>query len=273
MKSGRPASPSCSGRQVDVHRDRRRAGAHRVPAGGVGARPRDHEPPELDDRAGLLGDRDERHRRHQPARRVLPADEALERRPPCRRRARRSAGSGGRTRAARARRAGRPRSAGGRACARASRCRTARPGRGPTPSRGTAPCRRRASRPRPSRRPRAPPRRCWRRAADGPGRPARAAGARPAPAPPPGPASASATTANSSPPTRATVSPGRSVAVSCCCRGDQQRVAGRVAVRVVDVLEPVEVDVEHADERAVAARPAPAPASGGRAAARGSGCR
>ena len=56
----------------------------------------------------------------------------------------------------------------------------------------------------------------------------------------------SSRTANSSPPSRATVSPARSAPQPPRDR-DQQLVAARVAERVVDRLEAVEVDQQHAD--------------------------
>ena len=55
------------------------------------------EPAERHDQPGLLGERDELGRRDQPALGVAPADERLEPDDPCRRAARRSAGSGART--------------------------------------------------------------------------------------------------------------------------------------------------------------------------------
>ena len=61
-------------------------------------------------------------------------------------------------------------------------------------------------------------------------------------------------TTNSSPPRRATVSPGRRSA--SIRRGDrpQHRVAGVVAVGVVDRLEAVEIDEEHGDRPVAAPR-------------------
>ena len=63
---------------------------------------------------------------------------------------------------------------------------------------------------------------------------------------------------NSSPPIRATVSPGRSAASSRRATDSQQPVAGLVAERVVDELEAVEVEEQHGGAAvAVAAARAP----------------
>ena len=56
-------------------------------------------------------------------------------------------------------------------------------------------------------------------------------------------------TVNSSPPKRATVSPGRITDSSLRATVDEQLVAGIVAQAVVDVLEAVEVEEHHADAR------------------------
>ena len=58
------------------------------------------------------------------------------------------------------------------------------------------------------------------------------------------------TTANSSPPMRATTSPGRTQPRSRSASDEQQLVAGGVAAAVVDVLEVVEVDEQHAHRAA-----------------------
>ena len=55
------------------------------------------------------------------------------------------------------------------------------------------------------------------------------------------------TTANSSPPSRATTSPGRTQPRSRSASTSEQLVAGGVAAAVVDVLEVVEVDEQQAD--------------------------
>ncbi len=52
---------------------------------------------------------------------------------------------------------------------------------------------------------------------------------------------------NSSPPRRATVSSSRRQAVSRCGDRRQQQVADRVAERVVDVLEAIEVEEQHGE--------------------------
>ena len=52
-------------------------------------------------------------------------------------------------------------------------------------------------------------------------------------------------TVNSSPPNRATVSPGRTARAQARPSCDQQLVAGVVAEAVVDDLEPVEVEEQH----------------------------
>ena len=210
--------------------DRSASGPRRVPARGIGAGPRDHEPPEVEDRPVSSAIEMNTPGGSRPRVGWLPAHEALEGGDRRRRRARRSAGSAGRTRRARARREVGLRLEPVEQPAPASRRRTARPGRGPRPWRGTAPCRRRASRPRPTRRPCAPRPRCWRRlsAPIGAAELARAA-ARPAPAASSGPAAP-----RPRPRTR------RRRGGRRCHRGgsprqllgdrDQQRVAGRVAV-------------------------------------------
>ena len=68
------------------------------------------------------------------------------------------------------------------------------------------------------------------------------------------------TMANSSPPSRASVSVSRTQARSLAGHVDQQPVAGGVAQRVVHLLEAVEIEVEHGQRRALAPRPVPAPA-------------
>ena len=62
----------------------------------------------------------------------------------------------------------------------------------------------------------------------------------------------SQTTTNSSPPSRATVSAGRTAATIRWRERDQQRVAGGVAEEVVDALEVVEVDEQHRGVAALA---------------------
>ena len=57
----------------------------------------------------------------------------------------------------------------------------------------------------------------------------------------------SASTANSSPPKRATVSPGRSACSILRATDGEELVAGGVAEAVVDDLELVEVQEEHRD--------------------------
>ena len=66
------------------------------------------------------------------------------------------------------------------------------------------------------------------------------------------PSSCSQTTRNSSPPSRATVSDGPHGVVQPRRERDEQLVAGRVAHRVVDELELVEVGEQHGDRAAVA---------------------
>ena len=54
---------------------------------------------------------------------------------------------------------------------------------------------------------------------------------------------------NSSPPSRAAVSPSRIARPKSLADGDQQGVAGLVAIAVVDRLEVVEVDEQHGELR------------------------
>ena len=94
--------------------------------------------------------------------------------------------------------------------------------------------------------------RCWRAAQPSCPR-ARAVAARPraraSRRPPAAPASIpSSRTANSSPPRRATVSSGRTDGDQSLGHGHQEGVAGLVPERVVDPLEVVEVEVQHAVE-------------------------
>ena len=91
---GRRRTSSCwswAARQVDGQRDaaRRRRSARAPPRGT----PRQHPAAERQDRAALLGQRDELVRPDEPARRVAPADERLDADTCARSRARRSAGS------------------------------------------------------------------------------------------------------------------------------------------------------------------------------------
>ena len=86
---------------------------------------------------------------------------------------------------------------------------------------------------------------------------------------PSGPAACSIRMANSSPPSRATVSAARAQREEPLRRGDQQPVALRVAEAVVDPLEVVEVEEEHRDRMGLRAAPAPARGSPGRGRARG----
>ena len=60
--------------------------------------------------------------------------------------------------------------------------------------------------------------------------------------------------ANSSPPSRATQSLARVRPVEAIGKLADQIVAGRMAKRIVDVLEAVEIEVEERDARAVAPR-------------------
>ena len=92
-----------AGRQVDAHR-RAASRAARVPRARPGGTPLEDPAADRHDQAGLLGQRDERERRDQPARRVLPADAAPRRRRSRRSPGRRSAGSGAAARRARRRR-------------------------------------------------------------------------------------------------------------------------------------------------------------------------
>ena len=68
------------------------------------------------------------------------------------------------------------------------------------------------------------------------------------------PAGAASTMPNSSPPSRATVSPGRRVAVRRSADVAQQHVAGLVAERVVELLEVVEVHDQHRERQAASGR-------------------
>ena len=63
---------------------------------------------------------------------------------------------------------------------------------------------------------------------------------------------AGSSTANSSPPIRATVSISRSSRLSTCARSDERVVAGRVALAVVDLLEVVDVDHQRRERLAAA---------------------
>ncbi len=67
-----------AGRQVDRHEQPRPAGPGIAPAGRLAAGRLEHPASERDDQPGLLGQRDERERRDQTADGVLPADERLE---------------------------------------------------------------------------------------------------------------------------------------------------------------------------------------------------
>ena len=162
-----------------------------------------------------------------------------------------------------------PRSAGARARAGAGACRRPPRARGPRPWRGRRRRRRRpaARRGRAARRRRARSRSTPTAGARSRRRPA----ARGSPRSGDGRARSpccssmsSQTITNSSPPSRATVSAGRTVATSRRRERDQQRVARGVAVEVVDALEVVEVDEQHA---------APSPRRGPCAPARGSAAR
>jgi hypothetical protein len=53
-------------------------GQRGLPRGALPARALEHQPPERDDEPGLLGERDEVGRRHEPALRVVPAHERLD---------------------------------------------------------------------------------------------------------------------------------------------------------------------------------------------------
>ena len=66
----------------------------------------------------------------------------------------------------------------------------------------------------------------------------------------------SQSTTNSSPPSRATVLPSPAAGAEPLGDFDEQRVADVVAQAVVDVLEAVEVEQQHADDRAPALGPA-----------------
>ena len=85
-----------------------------------------------------------------------------------------------------------------------------------------------------------------------------------------GSSKSSTITMNSSPPRRASRSVSRSASDERARHVLQQLVADPVAERVVDVLEAVEVDEQHADAAAAAPAPARSPASAARAAAAGS---
>ena len=79
------------------------------------------------------------------------------------------------------------------------------------------------------------------------------------------------TTTNSSPPVRAARSEARSTPCEPLRERDEQVVAGRVAERVVDELEPVEVEEQDRDVGVRARRRAAAPGRASRAGACGSG--
>ena len=79
--------------------------------------------------------------------------------------------------------------------------------------------------------------------------------------------------ANSSPPSRATVSAGRSDAAQALGDRDEQHVAGGVAEGVVDELEAVEVEAQHGERAARARRGGEARGRAGRRAACGSAAR
>ena len=66
-----------TGRQVDAHHELR-FGQRVHPAPRLAAGRFQHPAPDRDDQPGLLGERNERQRRDEAARRVLPADERLE---------------------------------------------------------------------------------------------------------------------------------------------------------------------------------------------------
>ena len=84
-----------------------------------------------------------------------------------------------------------------------------------------------------------------------------------------GSSKSSTITMNSSPPRRASRSVSRSAVGSAARHVLQQLVADPVTERVVDVLEAVEVDEQHADAAAAALAPARSPASAARAASGG----
>ena len=87
-----------------------------------------------------------------------------------------------------------------------------------------------------------------------------------------GSSKSSTITMNSSPPSRASRSVSRSALDDSAARHPlQQLVADAMAERVVDVLEAVEIDEQHADAAVRCAWPSRSPASGARAAATGSG--
>ena len=82
-------------------------------------------------------------------------------------------------------------------------------------------------------------------------------------------ARSSHTTTNSSPPKRTTVSLSRAPGPEAPGQLLQHPVAGRMAEAVVDQLEVVDVEEQHADPRARCARRRPGPARGGRSAGAG----
>ncbi len=233
---------------------------------------------DLHDQRGLLGDRDEvRRRRHHAARRVpaqqrLVADDAAVVEPHDRLERRAAAGP------ATAPAPARPPSAGARARAGAGACRTPRPARGPRPSRG-----RRRRRRRPAARP----------GRGAPRRPARSRSRRRQPVLDAldvhrlvdrlGQAVAERDRGRlvdvladddelvpAEPRHRVRGTDGRDQPAR---ERDQQRVAGGVAVEVVDALEVVQVDEQDARRAVVAAACARARGSAARGTARGSPAR
>ena len=117
-------------RQVDRHEQVRAVRPRVAPGGGLAAGGLEDPASERHDQPGLLGQRDERHRRHQAADRVLPANERLEADDPLGRQVDRAAGSGAEARRVRCPGAGRSR---GRSARSSGRTSTARTGRGAWP--------------------------------------------------------------------------------------------------------------------------------------------
>ena len=269
-----PASPSCTRREVDADEIGGAPGRVAFQRGRVGGRPRaiTNRPSSMIGPVSSAID-DERHRREQAARRVLASARSPRRPRSRRRRARRSAGSGGRTRRARARRAGRPRSAGGRASA--ARISSSNSSTRPRPdafARYSA-----VSASRIASAAESPPlRTATPTLAPGSGGPSVATAARSrrsaSASASSAPVSASATTANSSPPSGRRCR--RAGASRSGCSATAISIASPVGWPYVSFTSLNRSRSTHSTPTSVRCGPrAPAPASAGRAAASGSGCR
>ena len=226
--------------------------------------------------ARLLGERHEPIGLDETTRRVQPADQRLGRDHATGRRARPRAGTARSARRCRSRATDRPRARGAPSCAARCADRRAPSGRGRCPSRRTS-----RGRTGGAGRSRAPGRRARSRSRRSPTRTARAR--RPSPAragsrsrgPRRGSRSSGvwrlpSSRLNSSPPKRATTSPGRTHDCEPLGDGHEEAVADVVAERVVHELEAVDVEEQHGNVPAVRRRRRTATARVARGTANGS---